>query len=99
MDFLAFNIQSYQRPYIRTKLISDDSKFRRGFYRKEIKTVTGYFLVRSENIFEFSNDSILFIHGRDRSYDDREQRATVRNFIQYNTALVIVNKCMKVNNS
>lgn len=98
MDFLAFNIQSYARPYIKTKLISDDSKFTRGKYCNEIRTSDGYLRVKSENSFEFS-DGTLFIHGIGRGYDDIEQRTSVRNFIRYNTALVIVNKCMKVSNS
>lgn len=97
MDFLAFNIQSYQRPYIRTKLISDDSKFMRGSYWNRIRTYNGYLQVKSENTFEFSEE-ILYIHGESRSYDYREQQTSVRKFIQYNTALVIVNKCMKVSN-
>lgn len=98
MDFLAFNIQSYARPYIKTKLISDDSKFTRGNYWNRTRTYNGYLQVRSKNIFEFS-DGTLFIHGIGRGYDDREQRTSVRNFIRYNTALVIVNKCMKISNS
>lgn len=97
MDFLAFNIQSYNRPYIITKLISDDSKFRRGSYCKHIRTSDGYVEVQSENTFELTACT-LFIHGRSKDHDDREQRTSVRNFIQYNTALVIVNKLMKVNN-
>ena len=97
MNFLAFDIQRYSRPYIVTKLISDSSKFTRGNYWNLIITRDGYFKVQSENTFELAACT-LFIHGRSKDHDDREQRTSVRNFIQYNTALVIVNKLMKVNN-
>lgn len=97
MDFLAFNIQSYNRPYIETKLISDDSKFRRGSYWYQIRTRDGHFTVQSKNSFELAGNT-LYIQGRYKEYDGREQRTSVRNFIRYNTALVIVNKLMKVSN-
>lgn len=93
MDFLAFDIQRYSRPYIVTKLISDASKFRRGCYNKRIRTCGGYFKVGSESVFELA-DNTLFIHGRCKE-DYIEQRTSVRNFIQYNTARVITNKYMK----